>query len=270
MLIIIEFQRLTVTIPRRFMISLAHSARPIMIRLLCCLGLAPCLWLMGALPLLAQPSSEPTTTGDGSTSRTVGGGSRGGGSCAEAQEPGLTALVPKQAVERGDGQPKWVDLVTFTQQEQVALYVYIPPASAQLATLVVRDRATEQPLFWQEFNLTQADSIAQLLPPVITSENYTWTLTIDCGDETEIAVQGEIQRLAPDAILPDTLLWHESMAAWLAERETNPAAWQAGLAAQTGLVDYADRPVQTYVLDPDILDPDVWDVETVAPTNREP
>ena len=226
-----------------------------MIRLLCCLGLAPCLWLTSALPLLAQPSSEPTTTGDGSTSRTVGGGSRGGGSCAEAQEPGLTALVPKQAVEQGDGSLEWVDQVTFTQQEQVALYVYIPPASAQLATLVVRDRPTEQPLFWQEFNLTQADSIAQLLPPVITSENYTWKLTIDCGDETEISVQGEVQRLTPDATIPDTVLWHESMATWLAERATNPTAWQDGLAAQAGLADYADRPLQTYRLDGEAVDP---------------
>ncbi|NEO85534.1 MAG: DUF928 domain-containing protein [Spirulina sp. SIO3F2] len=245
------------------MIPIAHTSRSIT-PLLCGVGLFSWLLLSPTTPAIAQPSSEPTTTSDDSTSRTVGGGTRGGGSCAVAQEPGLTALVPKQSIEQGDGQSELVDLVTFTQQEDVALYVYIPPASAQLATLVMRDRATQQALFFHEFDLTHADSIAQLMLPAITNANYTWQLTIDCGNDVEIAVRGEVQRLTSDANVSQVLLWPEQMAAWLAERETDPTAWQTGLGAQDGLAAYSDRPVQTYILAPEIVAP-----ESGTPTTSE-
>lgn len=222
------------------------------------LGLSLFLGFSLTSPLLAQTRSSPASQGGSGESppQTASGGTReggAGGSCAASTEdenqPGLTPIIPQNQI-------------ITTEQERVNLYVYIPPESNALASLEVLeiiDAKTEkqEAIFDTEFELKTANTIARLvlpesiqLSPMPTAQNsYYWRLSIYCDPDgvAIIYTEGWIHHLESGDAAVVPRLWHEALEIWFAERETNPEAWQQGLAAEN-LGEYADRAVETYVL----------------------
>ncbi|NEO84038.1 MAG: DUF928 domain-containing protein [Spirulina sp. SIO3F2] len=229
-------------------------------RTLYLLGLASLVWLNGASPTLAQPTSSPGAQGASSENapRTVGAGTRsgeGGGSCAaqskqtDIEPPTLTAIIPQTHV-------------TLTAQERVNLYVYIPPETNQLAVLEVIELRTGEPLLEEELELSTADAIARFVLPEtvqfavhntadqVSDNPYWWRLSIYCNPNVDqtIYVAGWINRLEVGEGETSPYFWHDELEASFAERLSNPAAWQQSLTAEA-LVNYADFAVETYVFE---------------------
>lgn len=220
------------------------------------LGLSATLLLNSAMPLLAQPTSAPSSQGGSSDPAppTVGTGSRGmGGSCAAtpqdaklAEQPALTPLIPETKV-------------ILTEQERVNVYAYIPPESDRVAVFEMVDLQTSETMVSHEFELTAADSVARLVLPETVqlpatkgfANRYEWTLFIYCDVDVNpddvIYVEGWIHRLEPGHASETPILWHEAIESWLTERAVNPALWQNSLTAH-GFGEYADREIQTYHL----------------------
>ncbi|NEO87171.1 MAG: DUF928 domain-containing protein [Spirulina sp. SIO3F2] len=220
------------------------------------LGLSLLCLLNSTSPLLAQTTSSPASQGGSGEAppQTASGGTReggSGGSCAASTEDEnqleLTPITPQNQI-------------ISTEQERVNLYIYIPPETnkyAALEVLKIIDSETQAAIFDSDFELKTADTIARLvlpesvqLSPTPTVENsYYWRLSVYCEPSSDAAIYvgGWIHRLEPGDAAITPRPWHEELEAWFAERETNPEAWQQGLAAGN-LEKYADRPVETYIL----------------------
>ncbi|MEM8641311.1 MAG: DUF928 domain-containing protein [Cyanobacteria bacterium P01_G01_bin.54] len=222
------------------------------------LGLSTLLVLNSTAPLFAQPDSAPESQGGsgGTAPRTAGSGSRGPGSCDEnhfessEQQPALTAIVPKTGI-------------LSTQHDQVNLYFFIPPQTAQPALLEIVDQQAKTIVFAQEFELTTENTVARIVVPntvqflaTAPSElRYKWTLQIYCetssttvDNEVLVTLSGWIHRLETNVALEvPAELWSDKLESWFAQRETDPDIWRQGLALE-GLEQYANLEVQTYDL----------------------
>lgn len=211
-------------------------------------------FLLGLSFLFCFSTTSPVIAGSTSFPSTGNSGNSGSrcpqqiGSCAtpsDVENPLiLTPIVPQNQIIN-------------TEKEQVNLYVYIPPQTNKLAFLEVVDMDSGELVFEQEFDLKTADTIArlvlpesvQLLPASLNESRYHWQLWIYCDpmNTPSVFAEGWINRWDASDAASRPRLWHEELEAWFAERETNPEAWQQGLAAEN-LGDYADRPVETYFL----------------------
>lgn len=214
------------------------------------LGLSLFCLINMATPLFAKPSSSPGSQGGSGDPppQTAGPGTRDPDSIASCavptgaeNQPELTPIVPQNQI-------------ISTEQEQVNLYVYIPPETNQPAALEVLDLKTQAVIFEQDFDLQTADTIARLVLPnsmqlMPTAETrYAWRLAVYCDPDSdaEIFVDGQIHRLETGDVA--SRLWHEDLEAWFIQRQTVPSAWQQGLIAEN-LGNYADHVVETYFLD---------------------
>ncbi|NEO85634.1 MAG: DUF928 domain-containing protein [Spirulina sp. SIO3F2] len=223
-------------------------------RLSCFTGLSSlvCFTFLPTQPA-AGCKSTPTFSNkaDDPKPHNVGSQVRCGGSLASCALPTdgeellyLTSLVPQNQI-------------ISTGQERVNFYIYIPPETNKLAVLEVLDIPNGEEIFEQEFELKTDDTIVrlvlpesvQLLSTPMAERLYWWRLSIYCDPNTDdtVSVEGWIHRLNSDDAATTPRLWHEDLEAWFAERETNPKAWQQGL-AEENLGAYADRAVETYVL----------------------
>lgn len=191
-----------------------------------------------AVPAIAKPESAPENqggTGQPTTSRTVSGGTRS------------ETLLACAAVDAGSSRAAFVPLMPengtiATQAERVNLYIYIPAGSDRPGRLTLRDRATNTLIFAQPVSSLSGGTIMRFVLPntvqLTTSETpeqgYSWELQVYCdefNDEKDVRVTGEIHRLLRENAIAPPILWHETLEAAYAQRESNPEPWQQILAA---------------------------------------
>ncbi|NEO87941.1 MAG: DUF928 domain-containing protein [Spirulina sp. SIO3F2] len=158
-------------------------------------------------------------------------------------EPPLTPLVPQNNI-------------ILTQQERVNLYVYVPPTIVnKTAVLEIVDLNSQETVFMEFFEFESTETITRLvLPNTITFETthpsdqrYQWRLYAYFAQHStaQLLTEGWINRVEPSQE-SSSVLWHENLELWFAQREDSPTVWQQGLATET-LERYADYPVQTYM-----------------------
>ncbi|NEO87169.1 MAG: DUF928 domain-containing protein [Spirulina sp. SIO3F2] len=234
------------------------------------LGLSLLLCFSFTTSLLAKPRSAPTSQ-DASgepVHRTVGGGTRNedsfppednnqeGEACSSSSQSStptqalVTPLVPQNNI-------------ILTQQERVNLYIYVPPTiTNKTAMLEIVDLSSQEIVFIEFLEFESTEVIARLvLPNTIalattqpSEQRYQWRLSSYCSQQTtaQLLAEGWINRLDLNSD-SNSVLWHENLELWFAQRDEDPDVWLEGLATEA-LEHYANYPVQTYVFtSPDSL-----------------
>ncbi|NEO83628.1 MAG: DUF928 domain-containing protein [Spirulina sp. SIO3F2] len=185
------------------------------------MGLPALLLLGSTTPLLAQPA-EPSGDRD-SPSRTVGGGSRDGGShpfpdilyCGDSEPENSdnisTVFAPLVSYTHGEGEEEesYQKYTIYTQSERPNIYIHIPKNTKNRALFELHDSEGNSIFFSGLFDLEQSGVITRLILPETISLSvpdvagawYEWFLYISCHSEdperpTSIEISGYIDWLA--------------------------------------------------------------------------
>jgi hypothetical protein len=218
---------------------------------------APQILLAAGIPQRWVPKEYQPPAGIGAPSRTEGGGTRGSGSCQQADKP-LKALVPSNRFGA-------------TVAAHPTFFVYMPAASTQASPLQVEfiladKNGTE--IYNSTFKANGTPGIMTLslptqagLPPLEVGQDYKWSFSVICqpDDRSEdMTVEGWVRRVSLDSRLSAQLkqaspqkqvelyagaeIWHDALTTLVQLRRDKPndstvAADWARLLSAAGLSD---------------------------------